>query len=1458
VKRFIPHASIVALSCLVLLAGYVRGQQLVPPLHLKVNSLADAPDINQGDGICDSDGAAAGEQCTFRAAIQEANAWQVAGSDTILFDPALNQGTISLNTALPDIATNLIINGPGANLLRIQRSTAGGTPNFRVLKIRPDVGPSVTVSIYGLTISNGHATGASFETESGGGIWNRGTLTLDSCVVTGNQADIGAGILNLGALTIRRTTIANNTATDVGGGIANTSGEGTSFLQIESTTISGNTTATQGGGIFNSGLLTLITNSTISSNNAFQGAGISNLDHMQMNGVTIAANTATSNSGGIRNSGIVVFTNTIIAGNTAPAGPDGAGLDFGSLDYNLIGNTSAMQISGATAHNITNVNARLGPLAHNGGLTQTHELLDESPAIDAGLSSLLTDQRGSTRPIDNPGVSNAAGGNASDIGAYETPIFEVNSTADTDDGACTLSGTGNGCTLREAIFAANTTLGAETITFKPALTASGPAIIALLSVLPELDSDMTIVGPGRDLLTIQRSTAPGTPSFRIFTVHAAKTIELSDLTIANGNAITQNNGGGVRNNGALTMRNCNVYGNSAGTAGVSGLGGGIYMEGSQMTLIDTNVGGTGPGQGNMSGAAGGGIFIEHGVFRMTRGSIAGNTGGGGGGIAARATTNLDGVAITDNGEMGNGGAGVLVLGAVTSITDSLIANNTANGGDGGGILSGLGITRVTNSTISGNRSIAAGGGVYNFNGQTTLINVTVTGNRGDSDGNGSAFQNGGGTAGLVFMHNSIVAGNSSGPNASPVANDATHAPDPSSSFNLIGVCIECGLINGANNNQLGVSDAGLGPLADNGGPTLTHALLPGSHALDAGSNAVIENALFDLPQLEQRGFNRIVDGPDGNTTATVDIGAFEQQAPHAEIGNAATNEDTELIVPFHIGDRNGVTSITATSSNPTLVPNHSAHLRVTDAGTTELIVINPATNLNGTTDITITVNTTGGSTSRTFQVTVNPVNDAPSFERRLVNTSSEDAGVISIPNFALNLSAGPPDELGQSVSFQVVGNSNPLLFASGPGINASGTLSYTSAANAHGSAVISVVMKDNGGTANGGEDTSKPQSFTIVVEPVDDAPVNVMPGQQSVIENSVLTFSSINSNRISIFDVDTSSGNVRITLTANNGTLTLGSTAGLTFTAGDGSADTSMAFRSTIGGINTALHGMTFTPTFGFSGFATLEMTTEDVGASPPPLFPDTDFLTIPVLEGGTLQFTSPSYQFPEDFTTAIVTVQRLTGFAGTTSVNFATSNGTATGGTSCGPGIDYVSTSGTLSWTNNEVANKTFSITVCDDSDNEETETINLTLTGPTGSGALGTPATSVWNITNNDAPILLVETGQRAVALDSVIHTRDPFSLLTLFNFSSDQRRRVSLFVWRLGLLPGDTAANIKATAEDDEGRVYPLTVEHVALLPEPAGVAQINVILPEQVIGAPRDLGIKVQLRGPASNKGFIKIN
>ena len=125
-------------------------------------------------------------------------------------------------------------------------------------------------------------------------------------------------------------------------------------------------------------------------------------------------------------------------------------------------------------------------------------------------------------------------------------------------------------------------------------------------------------------------------------------------------------------------------------------------------------------------------------------------------------------------------------------------------------------------------------------------------------------------------------------------------------------------------------------------------------------------------------------------------------------------------------------------------------------------------------------------------------------------------------------------------------------------------------------------------------------------------------------------------------------------------------------------------------------------------------------------------------------------------------------------------------------------------------------------------------------------------------DGPLLLTEeTTQRAIALDLVTQTRDPFTLSNQHNLSLDLRRRVSLFVWRLGLLPTDTASNVTVEAEDDQGRVYNLAVESVGALPGLLNVTQVVARLPDNVVGAPRDLWVKVSLRGPFSNRGIIGI-
>jgi Bacterial Ig-like domain (group 3) len=126
-------------------------------------------------------------------------------------------------------------------------------------------------------------------------------------------------------------------------------------------------------------------------------------------------------------------------------------------------------------------------------------------------------------------------------------------------------------------------------------------------------------------------------------------------------------------------------------------------------------------------------------------------------------------------------------------------------------------------------------------------------------------------------------------------------------------------------------------------------------------------------------------------------------------------------------------------------------------------------------------------------------------------------------------------------------------------------------------------------------------------------------------------------------------------------------------------------------------------------------------------------------------------------------------------------------------------------------------------------------------------------------DAPLLLLEeNSQRAIALDLVVQTRDPFSLTNPNNLSSDLRRRISLFVWRLGLQPGDTASALTVLAEDDQGGSYPLVAEQMFPVAGVQDVTQVVVRLPESVAGTPRDLKIKVKAHGLFSNQGVIRIS
>jgi hypothetical protein len=391
--------------------------------------------------------------------------------DRVLLDPGVhyvlaNADGVDPSNGLPVIKSGITIRG-GYNsdnhLTTIERQ-AGAAP-FRILLIQPNIqwakqegctGPQPydlppTVSLEYLQISNADIGDIPGTANIGGGIRNQdGRLFLYRSQVTGNRADSGAGIANdayvfnytnhcfgttitdetfsRGTVSIQESGVYGNHAVLSGGGILNGSD-----MRIDHSTIDANQGDEHGGGITNSGALD-IGNSTVSGNSTLgirpgsDAAGIFNANGLlRVSFSTVAFN---QGSGIAKQLGSVTLSDTILAGNVASYDMAGGGIlpfdcsgALTSRGHNLIGvvdPASACTVAAASGDQIgfdraAPIDAKLAPLAANGGFTQTHALLAGSPAINRANSALSVcpadDQRGIFRrrfPAD-----------ACDVGAFE-------------------------------------------------------------------------------------------------------------------------------------------------------------------------------------------------------------------------------------------------------------------------------------------------------------------------------------------------------------------------------------------------------------------------------------------------------------------------------------------------------------------------------------------------------------------------------------------------------------------------------------------------------------------------------------------------------------------------------------------------------------------------------------------------------------------------------------------------------------------------------------------------------------------------------------------------------------------------------------------------------------------------------------------------------------------------------
>jgi hypothetical protein len=578
---------------------------------------------------------------------------------------------------------------------------------------------------------------------------------------------------------------------------------------------------------------------------------------------------------------------------------------------------------------------------------------------------------------------------------------------------------------------------------------------------------------------------------------------------------------------------------------VDGGGAGIAVQGSFSSVFHVvtpaNVTLNGLTIQNGQGGIGGGVLVDGGSLAISNSTITNNQGSLGGGLGIN--------------------AGDVV------ITGTTISGNTATRGGGIDRAASTGSLLIVNSTISGNSAGSEAGGISNFGPGTLIVNTTVADNRSQPlSTNPSSNAGITSSASDVQLKNTIVAGNTAGSGNVPADITGLFDSPQASSFNLIGAGSNVtGITNGVNGNQMGTPaspiDARLGSLANNGGPTQTHLLLTGSPALDAGDNT-------GAPATDQRGLPRVLDGPDADTTQTVDIGAVEQFPTIEQIADQAILEDeattlSPLQIVFNLGDASigdlpgDFESVTASSSNPALVTNDN--LQVTGSGSTRTLSIVTESNASGTANITVTaqknLNGTPYTATATFKLTVTSVNDPPTLDAITgLVTVAEDSGSHIVP--LSGIAAGP----GESQTLTVTATSSDPSIVPDPSVtytspNATAQLQFTPAADRFGTVTITVTVQDDGGTANGGLDTYT-RTFDITVTPVADTP-QVSPASPSAFVNTpatiVVSRNAVDGPEVQYFKIaNIQNGTVRLSVGSpplvDPSVVTAAQAAGLLFT----------------------------------------------------------------------------------------------------------------------------------------------------------------------------------------------------------------------------------------------------------------------------------------------------------------------
>jgi predicted outer membrane repeat protein len=338
---------------------------------------------------------------SLRQAVLDANA--TAGADIIAFQAGLT-GTLTLTLGEILITDSVDVRGPGAGVLAVHGNDAS-----RIFRVQNALS-AVDAIVSGLTLTHGSG-------RFGGAVAVFGeNLTLRNVVVSDSLALFSGGNLYIesGFLTVQESTITGGAADD-GGGIAVEDGS----LAIDRSTVMANQ-ADRGGAIYAAGALAQIVSSTISGNSASSnGGGVFGefLSTFEVRFTTVSDNSAGLAGGSfyLQSQSTLELDHAIVANGT-PQDLVQTGSTINSV-WSLI-EAPAGAINGLNANNILGVDPGLAPLADNGGPTQTHALLPDSPALNAGDPAAITGEPPAT---DQRGFARIVGGRV-DLGSYEAQV----------------------------------------------------------------------------------------------------------------------------------------------------------------------------------------------------------------------------------------------------------------------------------------------------------------------------------------------------------------------------------------------------------------------------------------------------------------------------------------------------------------------------------------------------------------------------------------------------------------------------------------------------------------------------------------------------------------------------------------------------------------------------------------------------------------------------------------------------------------------------------------------------------------------------------------------------------------------------------------------------------------------------------------------------------------------------